>query len=104
LAGVGRWAWYDGYQIKNEWYLMAFNIKNEETIQIAREIAERTGESIAAVFDGAVRDRRKRMEDEREAKVQRILRLTSEMRARMSPETLALDHGELLYDEKGMPK
>lgn len=34
---------------------MAFNIKNEETIQIARLIVAETGNSIASVFDEAIR-------------------------------------------------
>jgi hypothetical protein len=83
---------------------VAFNIKNEATIQRAREIAAQTGESIAAVFDLAVAERARRLERADEARIQRILRRANRCAARMSSEAKAIDVDELLYDERGLPK
>lgn len=81
---------------------MAFNIKNEETIQIAREIAAETGKSIATVFDVSIREwqeRRPQRADLRRRRIQRIVAETSEiLREQPLP-----DHGDLLYDDRGMP-
>ncbi len=85
---------------------MAFNIKNEETIQIAREIAAETGESISVVFDTSIRERRRRLDDDAVARKRRILRLAADIRSRMpagffeSTDPVA----DMLYDpETGMP-
>lgn len=85
---------------------MAFNIKNEETIQIARGIASETGTSIATVFDEAVRERRERLDRDVDAKRQRILSLAADIRGRMSPALLQAKDpvADLLYDkETGLP-
>jgi hypothetical protein len=83
---------------------MAFNIKNEETLQRARQIAAQTGESIATVIDEAVAERARKLGVVDEELVARILRRTNRIAARLSPEVKALDHGEYLYDDLGMPK
>ena len=83
---------------------MAFNIKNEETIQRARDIAAQTGESIAAVIDAAVADRARTLGVVDEERLARVLRHANRCAARLSPEVMAIDHGEYLYDELGMPK
>jgi hypothetical protein len=83
---------------------MAFNIKNEETLQRARQIAAQTGESIATVIDEAVAERARKLGVVDEELVARILRRTNRIAARLSPEVKALDHGKYLYDDLGMPK
>lgn len=83
---------------------MAFNIKNEETLQRARQIAAQTGESIATVIDEAVAERARKLGVVDEELVARILRRTNRIAARLSPEVKALDHGNYLYDDLGMPK
>jgi hypothetical protein len=83
---------------------MAFNIKNEDTIQRARAIAAQTGESIAAVFDRAVAERAHRLGNDRDVRLARALRHADRCAARLSPATKAIDIDELLYDERGLPK
>lgn len=83
---------------------MAFNIKNEATIEQARRIAAQTGESIAAVIDAAVADHARRLGVVDEELVARVLRRTSRIAARLSPEAKAISIDEYLYDEQGMPK
>lgn len=83
---------------------MAFNIKNEETIAVAREIAEQTGESIASVFDRAVRERAAKIRANDEERIARIKRYCREINSRIGPLNND-DLNELLYDPKtGLPR
>ena len=80
------------------------NIKNQEAVELAAELAEAEGVSRTQIVLEALRTMKQKREVEREAKIQRILQYCRETRAMMSPETLALDINEFLYDEYGMPK
>ena len=83
---------------------MAFNIKNEQTIQLAREMAERTGTSIAAVFDEAVAERARHVGAVDRERLARVLHHANRCASRLSSQTKAIDIGEYLYDERGLPK
>lgn len=86
---------------------MALNIKNEESVELARELAELTGESVTTAVTVAVRERLDRISREREdrdGRVQRILRLAREISDRLPESYRTVDHGDLLYDEFGLPK
>jgi hypothetical protein len=78
------------------------NIKSQEACDLAREIAELRGVSLTQAVLEALRARKREMD--RDERVQRALEIAREMRARMSPETLALDIDDFLYDEYGLPK
>lgn len=85
---------------------MAFNIKNEETIQIARLIAFETGSSIASVFDEAIRKQQLQLKRDKEAKRQRLMELAVEIRERMPSELMELSDpiASTLYDsDTGLP-
>ena len=43
-------------------------------------------------------------ESDRKGLAERILAIGRDCASRMSPEALALDHGEYLYDERGLPR
>ncbi len=83
---------------------MALNIKNEETHRLATELARLTGVSITEAVTKALVDQLDRLEVNRQARYERLREMISETSALMSPETKLLDHGELLYDEDGLPK
>jgi antitoxin VapB len=85
---------------------MSMNIKNEETHRLARELAELAGESLTEAVTQAVRERLERLENEREreALVQRILEIGRDCARHMKEPFLSTDHGDLLYDELGLPK
>ena len=82
---------------------MSLNIKNEETCRLARELAELTGETITGAVTVALRERL-----ERERKVQaklRAMRVIAKRCAALSRDGLsAVEHGDFLYDERGLPK
>ena len=82
---------------------MALNIKNEESVVLARELAELTGESVTTAVTIAVRERLERIVRDRDDRVQRILRLGREIADRLPEPYRSVDHGDLLYDEVGLP-
>jgi antitoxin VapB len=85
--------------------LMAINIKNEETQKFARELAKLTGESMTAAVTEAVRERLDRVRsDRREGLADRLLKIGKDCAAHMQEPYRSIEHGELLYDEKGMPR
>jgi antitoxin VapB len=80
---------------------MSLNIKNEETYRLAQELAALTGESMTAAVTEAVRERLNRVKSKGMA--ERIMKIAKESAALLKGKPLP-DHGELLYDEKGLPK
>ncbi len=86
---------------------MSLNIKSEEAHRLTRELAELTGETLTDAVTIAVRERLARMrstDDRVRAKADAIRAMAHEIARRMSPEVLNIDHGELLYDELGLPR
>jgi antitoxin VapB len=81
---------------------MSLNIKNPETYRLIRELAEATGESMTAAVTIAVSERLERLRGNFD--VEEIRELAREIREALSPGALDVDHGELLYDEDGLPK
>ena len=85
---------------------MSLKIENEETVQLAHELASLTGETVTEAITVALKERLERVKHERsvEERVQ-ALRAISERTARMLHDgPSAVEHGDLLYDERGLPK
>lgn len=80
---------------------MALNIKDPAVHNAVKEIASITGESQAQVVAVAVRERLAHLQAD--AAAARFLDIGRRAAARMTPATKRLDHGALLYDERGMP-
>ena len=78
------------------------NIKNAEAYALATELAEQAGVSLTQAVLEALRARKRELS--KEDVVAQVMALARDTRARLSPEMLALDHGEFLYDEFGLPK
>lgn len=84
---------------------MALNLKNPETHRLARELAEITGESVSAAVAVAIRERLERLRVERRGGLaERLLEIGRDCADRLDTQTRAIDHGELLYDEQGLPR
>lgn len=85
---------------------MSLNIKNPETYRLAKELAEQTGESMTSAVTEAIRERldRLKFEQDREGMAERILEIAADMNARLPKDFFDIDHGDLLYDEYGLPK
>ena len=84
---------------------MALNIKNEETQKLAHELSKLTGESLTAAITEAVRERLDRVRSQRgRGLADRMLKIGKDCAAHLHEPYRSVDHGELLYDEKGMPR
>lgn len=83
---------------------MPISIKNDETEQLARELAKETGETITEVIKKALQDRLQRVRGRRHAR--RLPEEVADILQRMDA-LPTLDHrteDEILgYDESGMP-
>ena len=85
---------------------MSLNIKNEETCRLAAELAELTGETMTGAITVALRERLEREKRERdsEAEIEEMLALGRRVAARLKPGPSAVEIGDFLYDERGLPK
>jgi antitoxin VapB len=87
-------------------YRASLNLKSDEAYQLARELAERTGESMTKATVVALRERLERLKSaSRGRRVERILAIGRDCAAHLEEPLRSIDHGDLLYDEKtGLPR
>ena len=85
---------------------MSLNIKNDETCRLAGELARLTGETMTGAITVSLRERL-----EREKRLRNAQALTRELHtigqrcaSLLRPGPAAVEHGNLLYDEQGLPK
>jgi antitoxin VapB len=87
---------------------MSLNIKNGETERLARQLAAATGESVTGAITAAVRERLDRVHHHEEsAAAQRAARtreIAAEAASRWVEPYRSADHGDLLYDDAGLPR
>ena len=84
---------------------MGLNIKNQETCQLASELARLTGETMTGAITIALRERLDRERRIRDAAHRlRKMRAIADRCARLlGPGPSAVEHGDVLYDERGLP-
>ncbi len=83
---------------------MTLNIKDPEAHYLAQALAKETGETMTRAVTEALRERLQRVRQHRrpEATVAELLAIGRRCaRALKGP---AVDHGTLLYDERGIPR
>ena len=84
---------------------MGFNIKNPETHRLVEELAKRTGESMTAAVTTAVRERLDRVRREQGASLaDRLVEIGKDCAKRLKELYRSADHGERLYDDRGLPR
>ena len=84
---------------------MSLNIKNKETHKLADQLAKLTGESMTDAVTKAVRERLDRVRGGRGSGLaDRLLNIGKDCAARLKEPFKTGNHGDLLYDEKGLPK
>jgi antitoxin VapB len=86
---------------------MALNIKNEETCELVQELAQLTGENMTEAITNAVRERLERAKHRKkveEGMAEKLMRIARESAPLWKEPFKSTPHGELLYDEKGLPK
>ena len=85
---------------------MGLNIKNEETCRLAADLARLTGETMTGAITVALQERLEREKRLRDADVRaQKLRAIAERCAKLlGPGPSAVEHGDVLYDERGLPR
>jgi antitoxin VapB len=84
---------------------VSLNIKNEETHKLVSELAKVTGESMTEAVSRAVRERLNRVRSERGSSLaERLLKIGKECAIHLKEPFRSEPHGDLLYDDKGLPK
>lgn len=84
---------------------MGLNIKNKEAHELAAKLAKLTGKSMTAVVVDALRTQLKQMRryQEKETRLEELMAIGERCAAHIHHPVTALQHGEILYDENGMP-
>lgn len=84
---------------------MGMNIKNKQTHRLVRELAKLTGENQTAAITEAVRERLERVRRRRQGGLaERLVAIGKDCAAHLKQPYRSVDHADLLYDEKGLPK
>ena len=84
---------------------MGLHIKSEETHRLARELARLTGESMTAAVTEAVRERIDRLRNRQAISLaERLLAIGKDCAARLEEPFRSADHGDLLYEARGLPR
>lgn len=87
---------------------MSLNIKNEEAERLARGVAAATGESVTRAVTVALQERLNRLHDEqakdRATRIARMRAIAEDSADRWKEPYRTTDHGDLLYDEAGLPR
>ncbi|HYN48523.1 MAG TPA: type II toxin-antitoxin system VapB family antitoxin [Candidatus Nanopelagicales bacterium] len=83
---------------------MSLNIKSPAAHDLAREVAEITGESLTTAVTEALRERLERLRGEDAAPLSdRLLAIGRDCASRLPEPYRSADHGELLYGDDGLP-
>jgi len=85
---------------------MTLSIKDPRTDRLARKLAEATGQSITEAVHEAIRMRLESLPSSPQDTVliERLRAIGRKCAAHMQPPFSSLDHGEILYDQHGLPK
>ncbi|MFZ1882841.1 MAG: type II toxin-antitoxin system VapB family antitoxin [Rhodoplanes sp.] len=84
---------------------MSLNIKNKEAHRLAEELARLTGESLTTAVTKAMRERLDRVRQAQWGSLsERLLAIGKDCAGRLQEPYRSADHGELLFDERGLPR
>jgi len=85
---------------------MSLNIKDGVTHELVRELAGLTGETMTQAVATSVRerlDRVRREKDDPQKRAATLLAIGRDVATRFVEPYRSTDHGDLLYDERGLP-
>ena len=83
---------------------MSLNIKSPEAHALAGELARVTGESMTKAVTEAIRERLEREQRRRDQEAVVAKAMAIARRVASYPRKDRRPHGELLYDERGLPR
>jgi antitoxin VapB len=83
---------------------MTLNIKDPEAHKLARKLADQTGETMTRAVTEALRERLARVSRARRPETAAEDLLAIGRRCAATLKGKPVDHGALLYDDRGLPK
>lgn len=85
---------------------MSLHIKDEEICRLASQLARLTGETLTDAVSVAVRERLEREKRDRsiDSRVQELRAIAERCAKLIGLGPSAVEHGDVLYDEQGLPK
>ncbi len=84
---------------------MGFNIKNQEAHRLAKKLADLTGESMTTAVTEAIRERLERVGRAKSGNLaDRLLAIGKRTATHLTEPLKSADHGDLLYDQRGLPR
>lgn len=84
---------------------MALNIKNERAEKLARDLAKSTGEGITTTVTRALQERFERVRAQQGVGLaEQLLNIGKSCAAHLKGKSRSIDHGEMLYDRRGLPR
>lgn len=84
---------------------MSLNIKNEETHRLAKELATLTGESMSQAVTVAIKQRLDAVRGSSSEQIAvKLLEMGADCARRWKEPWASREHGEILYDDLGLPK
>lgn len=93
--------------LQNQGSLMSLNIKNKEAYMLASEIAQLTGQRMTAVVINALCKQRQQLQHQQQRKeIQRheLMAIAKRCVAHLQQPGAAVQHGDIFYDEQGLPQ
>lgn len=85
---------------------MGLNIKSDEVHELTRQLAGLTGETMTKAVLAAVQERLGRLRaagDDQRCRAEALLAIGRDTAPRLARRGQRVEHGDLLYDERGMP-
>jgi antitoxin VapB len=105
---LGRWTMVDGKKIMYisilEDIRMALNIKDPQAYKLAKALQQKTGETMTHAVTEALRERLERIQRRGKPEATAADLLAIGRRCASLRKGPVVDHGALLYDERGLPK
>jgi antitoxin VapB len=87
---------------------VSLNIKNPETVRLAKELAAQTDDSVTGAITVALRERLDRVsraqERHRAEVLAQLMEIAHDAGPRWTEPFRSTEHGDLLYDERGLPR
>jgi antitoxin VapB len=81
------------------------NIKSEEAYRLTKQLSKLTGESLTTAVTEAVRERLDRVRREHGTDLaERLLAIGRDCATRLKEPFRTIDHANMLYDDRGLPK
>jgi antitoxin VapB len=81
------------------------NIKSKEAYRLTKQLSKLTGESLTTAVIEAVRERLDRVRREHGVDLaERLLAIGRDCATRLKKPFRTIDHGNMLYDDRGLPK